>query len=130
MGLDFIAWYFKEEYTYNYYLYSFDSAEFSLEPICTTNSCFRNIDYFPPNTKQPYYEVDKMKIGISPVFGYEWKLSKRINVSATINLEMYTSFILKQDFYDEVGYYYEKNNRSEWDYNAGRINVYLSYKFL
>ena len=41
---------------------------------------------------------------------------------------MYTTFIIKQDYYDEVGYYYEVHNRLEWDYNAGWINVYLSYK--
>ena len=128
MGLDLVAAYFKEENSYNYYLFSFDSAEFSLEPICTPNICYSNIDYFPPNTKQPYYEADKMKVGLSPVIGYEWKLSKRLNVTATINPEMYTTFILKQDYYDEVGYYYKEHNRLEWDYNTGWINVYLSYK--
>ncbi len=134
IGVDIFSAYYETDKTYDYNLYSKYAKDWaSSVPCCvidTTPFYFTRKDSFLyPNTKQPYYHSNNLKMGLSFILGYEWKLSKRFNVIASINPELYTTFIINQDFYDESGYYREKSESMAYDYKWGWINVYLSYRF-
>ena len=132
LGVDFLLGIIHKNNTYEYAFYDIYSRSPGNPVLCDNNDlpdCYIETQYFlPPNTQQPYYLSNILKMGLSFIFGYEWKLSKRFNVIASINPELYTTLIINQDFYDERGYYRELSESMMYDFKPGWINVYLSYK--
>jgi len=135
IGIDFISGYSIFRNRYNYKLYSkypgiFNSPDVS---CCTVNGekyyQTQQLDYMAPNTKQPYNNVEKLRFGLSGVFGYEIKIFNNFTAAAYLNPEIYAEKVVKQDFYDESGTYFTLPKYPEADFNFGWINVFLGYNF-
>ena len=95
-----------------------------------SNPEFEEFLFFAPNTSAPYSSGEFLKLGFNFIIGYEWNLTKRINVSASLNPRFYTLIKLSEEYNDNENHL-EHTRYHELDFDQGSsfINVFVSYKF-
>ncbi|MCD4792567.1 MAG: hypothetical protein K8R54_04990 [Bacteroidales bacterium] len=117
-----IGWFYKDEI----YIY----REYQRPVDIYSNPEFEEFSYFAPNTSAPYSSGEFLKLGLNFIIGFEWNLTKRINISATLNPEFYTFIKLSEEYNDNENHL-EHTRYHELDFDQGScfINVFVSYKF-
>jgi hypothetical protein len=112
-------------YFHKYESYTFREFENTI-PI--DESIFTEFNYLAPNTSVPYFTGEYIKLGINIITGFEWNLTKRINVSATVSPNISSLIKISEEYRDNENYL-EHTDYSGLNMDYGYINFYLSYKF-
>jgi len=120
LGAELNFGYYKREETYLYRKYD------KTDTINIIN--YTETTYKLPNSSAPYARGDYLRLGISFTTGFEWKLTKHINVSTTISPLFYTTLKLNSEYYDE-NEYLQNIDYPNFDFDMRWVNVYVAYKF-
>jgi len=91
------------------------------------NLNFTEYKYLNPNTEAPYYKGKYFKIGINFFTGYEWRLTKHLNISAEVNPSIFYIGKFTESLYDNNNYLQKMSTGINPD--LGFIRIIASLKF-
>ncbi len=92
------------------------------------NRDYTEYEYLSPNTKAPYYKGQYYRIGLNFFTGYEWRLTKHLNISAEVNPSVFYVGKFTEDYYDNKNYL-QKTLYNTVDADLGFVKIIVSLKF-
>ncbi len=122
IGADFNIAYYKKDETYLF-------REAVKSDTMNFDRYYTEYKFLAPNTQAPYSRGNYLKLGINFVTGFEWKVTKHLNISAEVN--PYIGMLTKlsdEEYYDNDNYL-QKTQTNLLDFDMGFINVIASLKF-
>jgi hypothetical protein len=89
---------------------------------------YTEIPFLNPNTAQAYVKGDYLKLGLNFIIGFEWALTKHLNLSATVNPNVHTLIELSETYSDlENKLLHTKPNTYELDLGFVNIGAFLKF---
>ena len=89
---------------------------------------YTEIPFLNPNTAQAYVKGDYLKLGLNFIIGFEWALTKHLNLSATVNPNVHTLIELSETYSDiENKLLHTKSNTYELDLGFVNIGAFLKF---
>ena len=119
----------------NFAYYKHDETYLFREAIKSDTMNFDNsnnyieYEFLSPNTKAPYSKGKYLKSGINFVTGFEWKLTKHLNIIAEVNPYFGILTKISDEEYYDTDNYLKKPVVNTFDFDMGFINVIASLKF-
>ena len=124
IGADLNFAYYKHDETY-----LFREAVKSDTMNFDNSNNYTEYKFLSPNIKAPYSKGKFLKSGINFVTGFEWKLTKHLNIIAEVNPYFGILTKISDEEYYDTDNYLKKPVINTFDVDLGFINVIASLKF-
>lgn len=122
IGADLNIAYYKRDETYFFReVVKSDTTDF--------NTNYTQFDFIFPNSSAPYSKGKYLKTGINFVTGFEWKLTKYLNIIAEVNPYFGILTKISEEEYYDKDQYLNKPVTNTLDFDMGFVNITASLKF-